>query len=356
MKRFVFKAFSILTVLMITFSARAGAETQDYSSTDVVKAVQESLNEAGYDCGTADGIFGNKTAEAIANYKQDNGLSGENEIDAILYESLFAEAAGEQSEESVLFPEAFEYFGELVSQGTYENVLAYVNGNYTVFETTAPSDEDLGQIVIEDKNGFRLSMQFYPDAIGRETLSLVSYNNGSFEGSVSDNLHMNNVKYGIYNINADPRNQEVSSIDEVISFVNEVAFPGAEDYEESMSGTEMLDVSLEVSHEKVGNGTQFTVKTNLPDETVLMLTLEGNGYKGQTKITVTSGEAVSDGFSNSGNPLSGHFTLTVSMSTPKLQTENVSKRVGVNGEFLSGPYVMEDDFGKWVSGKFEMDL
>ena len=118
----------------------------------------------------------------------------------------------------------------------------------------------------------------------------------------------------------------------------------------------MLEVVLDVSYETVGSGTQFTVKTNLPDETVLMLTLEGNGYRGQANITVSGGKAVSEGFSNSGVALSGQYSLTVSMSTPKIQAEIVSKRVGINGEFLAGPYVVEDDFGKWISGKFEVDL
>lgn len=42
-----------------------------------VKEVQKRLNELGYNCGTADGIFGRKTDFASRDFKQDNGLKHE---------------------------------------------------------------------------------------------------------------------------------------------------------------------------------------------------------------------------------------------------------------------------------------
>lgn len=41
---------------------------------DEVKALQERLNELGYDCGTADGKFGTKTKNAVVRYQTDHGL------------------------------------------------------------------------------------------------------------------------------------------------------------------------------------------------------------------------------------------------------------------------------------------
>ena len=41
---------------------------------DGVKDLQEALNVAGYDCGTADGIFGGKTEEAVKNYQKDENI------------------------------------------------------------------------------------------------------------------------------------------------------------------------------------------------------------------------------------------------------------------------------------------
>lgn len=44
------------------------------SSGDEVKKLQQSLINAGYDLGNADGIFGEKTQAAVKKYQQDNGL------------------------------------------------------------------------------------------------------------------------------------------------------------------------------------------------------------------------------------------------------------------------------------------
>lgn len=40
---------------------------------DDVQKLQEALNEQGYDCGKADGIFGSKTEDALKDYEQDHG-------------------------------------------------------------------------------------------------------------------------------------------------------------------------------------------------------------------------------------------------------------------------------------------
>lgn len=42
---------------------------------DDVKKLQETLNALGYDCGTADGIFGEKTEIAVRSFQQANGLA-----------------------------------------------------------------------------------------------------------------------------------------------------------------------------------------------------------------------------------------------------------------------------------------
>lgn len=55
----------------------------DFSSPEVVKAVQTALNNAGYDCGKADGIAGNNTLAAVERYRLERGTSGSG-IDAYL--------------------------------------------------------------------------------------------------------------------------------------------------------------------------------------------------------------------------------------------------------------------------------
>ena len=68
--------------------AYTGSEASKYDGVNfqspaVIKAIQQALNDKGYDCGTPDGIAGNGTASAAAHFKADHGLSG-NSIDAAL--------------------------------------------------------------------------------------------------------------------------------------------------------------------------------------------------------------------------------------------------------------------------------
>lgn len=57
-----------------------------------VKRLQEMLNSRGYDCGTADGIFGKRTLAAVTLFQIDNGLSD----DGIVGTKTWAVLNGEQ--------------------------------------------------------------------------------------------------------------------------------------------------------------------------------------------------------------------------------------------------------------------
>ena len=52
------------------------------SRNDMVKLVQKILNHLGYNCGTADGIFGNNTEKAVKNFQTDK--LGSREADGIV--------------------------------------------------------------------------------------------------------------------------------------------------------------------------------------------------------------------------------------------------------------------------------
>ncbi len=99
------KTEGVLTVLdpvLIYFdgeagSANAATETPEdksartdkvYTDKETVKAVQQALNEAGYNCGTPDGIAGKKTFAAIIQYRTDKGLEVNENIDDALLEAL----------------------------------------------------------------------------------------------------------------------------------------------------------------------------------------------------------------------------------------------------------------------------
>ncbi len=73
-------------------SADTAAAASEDSVTAVTKetiaAVQEALNEAGFDCGTADGIAGAKTTAGISAYQEANGLTVTGQIDDELLAAL----------------------------------------------------------------------------------------------------------------------------------------------------------------------------------------------------------------------------------------------------------------------------
>ena len=68
-------------------SAEETASSREYNDRDTVRSVQTALNEAGYDCGTPDGIAGKNTKAAISAFQQDNGLS---ETGTVTHELLLA--------------------------------------------------------------------------------------------------------------------------------------------------------------------------------------------------------------------------------------------------------------------------
>ena len=59
-----------------------------YTDTATIKRVQEALNNAGYDCGTADGISGSRTVNAINAYRAANSLDQNGLIDDEMLNSL----------------------------------------------------------------------------------------------------------------------------------------------------------------------------------------------------------------------------------------------------------------------------
>ena len=80
-----------LAVILLTLLCLSHVCAMDYSSTDVVKEVQQALNSAGFDCGTPDGIAGTRTGQAVSDYRNSKGLTPGTGIDAELYNSLFAD-------------------------------------------------------------------------------------------------------------------------------------------------------------------------------------------------------------------------------------------------------------------------
>ena len=72
----------IICCLAMTLSCLA-----DYDRS-VIQQVQEALNKMGYDCGTPDGIAGNRTTTAVTSYQQAHNLTADGQINDELLSSL----------------------------------------------------------------------------------------------------------------------------------------------------------------------------------------------------------------------------------------------------------------------------
>lgn len=58
------------------------------SSGTEVKQLQENLNKLGYNCGKADGVFGNNTELAVRNFQKDNGLTADGIVGNATYTAI----------------------------------------------------------------------------------------------------------------------------------------------------------------------------------------------------------------------------------------------------------------------------
>lgn len=129
--------------------------------------------------------------------------------------------------------------------------------------------------------------------------------------------------------------------------------------EDATEGANTIDVTLEAEVANDSATPQFRITSNLPDETELMLTLEQGDYSAQTKVYLSSGEAISEVFSNNGEALSGNYVLRVTMPVANTQADSVKEIIGEGAENLSGPLVKESEmegFGKVVEAEFDFEF
>ena len=79
---------TILTAIMSVTILTCTAAASEVVSQETVKEVQQALNDAGFDCGTPDGIAGKGTAAAVSAYQEANGLPVDGQISEELLASL----------------------------------------------------------------------------------------------------------------------------------------------------------------------------------------------------------------------------------------------------------------------------
>ena len=214
-----------------------------------------------------------------------------------------------------------------------------------------PTTLSTGKIVIPGEDGYRLLLYFPtfggPEGILRE----MCYSDRYFEVDASP------TGYIIYDITQTPKNRSVSTLAELAVFIKYTAPEKMRAIEERLADTPMLEVTVEPEAEVRDGEVFFTVRTNLPDRSDLILGLRKGSFYISSHAAVVGGIAKSEGFTEDGAPLQGHYTLTVS-SAPLMQEEAVQLVTGYLGECMTGPCVTDSplDGSKVVSVRFPFDF
>lgn len=115
-----YKMKKSLLPIIIGLSVLFSSIVVNAATTEEIKEVQSALNELGYPCGTADGIAGNKTIEAIKSFQAEKGFEGSGEITDELLDEL-KKALVEKDEKENAFPES----ADLVTED--DNIKAFLS-------------------------------------------------------------------------------------------------------------------------------------------------------------------------------------------------------------------------------------
>ncbi len=111
------------------------------------------------------------------------------------------------------------------------------------------------------------------------------------------------------------------------------------------SSTLSAKIDLSIS-QTTDNMIVINGSTNLPNETIIMVTISGiaSDYSAQDRVSVSNGKFTAGPFSSAGYGLDGgKYTVEALMPNPAIQPESVRKIIGNEGERLSGNQVVIDN-------------
>ena len=167
----VFAAPASLPAWAANVSSETEKTPEAITDKETVKKVQEALNKAGHDCGTADGISGKKTAAAIEEYQKEKNLKVTGVIDNDLLISLDLKAdPAKAAAGSPKFSKLYAYInenGEPLENGghvlslTDKNRVTYLHA----FEDSEVCEERLVLYTASRENSGGMAEFFYDLAI-----------------------------------------------------------------------------------------------------------------------------------------------------------------------------------------------
>lgn len=254
-------------------------------------------------------------------------------------------ASKTNAENKTIFPDLFSTVSNKVGREDYDACVKYIKSTGFSYTTKKPTDDNMGEISVQDNGGFTLTMFFARNG-KRDTLSILSYSDNMYEGSVSDYYFNGKKEYNTYDINANPRNVKVGSLFDIITFFEKNVPMRKAEYTEATKENTIINVSLEATYTVESDKVIVSIKTNLPDDTHISMTLTGpNDYFSQDSETIKNGAAKGSLFRKGAKLNKGTYELEISTPIPSVQPDSVRKIIGANGEFLTGPYVKESMLG-----------
>lgn len=149
-EKMTYKKFPALFLAAALFAAAAlpaSASPIDFADKTVITVIQTKLNEAGFDCGTPDGVAGTKTKQAIKDYRAANGLAEGEAVDAELFNALTLDADEKKFVEEVSAVCAKTIPALMTLEGitlyNYDLCISIDPGTEATIETTPITDEIL---------------------------------------------------------------------------------------------------------------------------------------------------------------------------------------------------------------------
>lgn len=125
-------------------------------------------------------------------------------------------------------------------------------------------------------------------------------------------------------------------------------------------GTEPTELKLDAKEEiSDNNQVKVYLETNLPDETVIMVSLSNEeiGYNGQDEISIANGKGETDWFSNKGSKLAnGEYVLNITVPITNAQPDSVKEIVGEDYKNLISDYIVEGEIGTTIEISKEIKI
>ena len=148
---------TILTAIMSVTIFTCTAMASEVVSQETVKEVQQALNEAGFDCGTPDGIAGKGTAAAVSAYQEANGLPVDGQISEELLTSLgIGTTISEDPAADISTTDNAASSGDEFSENAYDGEWIPVSDIYEIYlpsGMTLADDKELEELSLTASGG-----------------------------------------------------------------------------------------------------------------------------------------------------------------------------------------------------------